>query len=63
DQQNSFGEAMEGYKKKMEEETNADKKCEWDQKIEIWKNALTLDAHLKGKDAAAGNFLHLCMIN
>ncbi|GKC76195.1 disease resistance protein RML1A-like protein isoform X1, partial [Tanacetum coccineum] len=46
------GDAMEDYKKKMEAETNAEKKCEWAQKIEIWKNALTLVADLKGKDAA-----------
>ncbi|GKD61049.1 disease resistance protein RML1A-like protein isoform X1, partial [Tanacetum coccineum] len=51
-QQNNYEDAMEDYKKNMAEETNAEKKCEWAQKIEIWKNALTLVVDLKGKDAA-----------
>ncbi|PWA89339.1 toll/interleukin-1 receptor (TIR) domain-containing protein [Artemisia annua] len=40
-QQNSFEDAMAGHKQKMEAETNAEKKNEWAQKMDIWKNALT----------------------
>ncbi|GJZ98154.1 Toll/interleukin-1 receptor domain-containing protein [Tanacetum coccineum] len=43
-QQNSFGDA------KMEAQTNAEKKNEWAQKMEIWRNALTQVANLKGKE-------------
>ncbi|GKB30678.1 Toll/interleukin-1 receptor domain-containing protein, partial [Tanacetum coccineum] len=49
-QQNSFGDAMADHKQKMEAETNAEKKNEWAQKMEIWKNALTQVANLKGKE-------------
>ncbi|GJT05972.1 disease resistance protein RML1A-like protein isoform X1 [Tanacetum coccineum] len=56
-QQNNYEDAMEDYKKNMAEETNAEKKCEWAQKIEIWKNALTLVVDLKGKMRLASGFL------
>ncbi|GKB55095.1 Toll/interleukin-1 receptor domain-containing protein [Tanacetum coccineum] len=49
-QQNSFGDAMADHKQKMEAETNAEKKNEWAQKMEIWKKALTDVANLKGKE-------------
>ncbi|PWA49926.1 toll/interleukin-1 receptor (TIR) domain-containing protein [Artemisia annua] len=49
-QQNSFGDAMADHKQKMGAETNAEKKNEWAQKIEMWKNALTQVANLKGKE-------------
>ncbi|GKB46608.1 TMV resistance protein N-like protein, partial [Tanacetum coccineum] len=49
-QQNSFGDAMADHKQKMEAETNAEKKNEWAQKMEIWKNSLTDVANLKGKE-------------
>ncbi|GKD77408.1 Toll/interleukin-1 receptor domain-containing protein [Tanacetum coccineum] len=49
-QQNSFGDAMADHKQKMEAETNAEKQNEWAQKMEIWKNALTQVANLKGKE-------------
>ncbi|GJT56114.1 Toll/interleukin-1 receptor domain-containing protein [Tanacetum coccineum] len=49
-QQNSFGDAMADHKQKMEAETNAEKKNEWAQKMEIWKNSLTHVANLKGKE-------------
>ncbi|GJZ63251.1 TMV resistance protein N-like protein isoform X1 [Tanacetum coccineum] len=49
-QQNSFGDAMVDHKQKMEAETNVDKKNEWAQKMEIWKNALAQVANLKGKE-------------
>ncbi|PWA40244.1 toll/interleukin-1 receptor (TIR) domain-containing protein [Artemisia annua] len=49
-QQTSFEDAMAGHKQKMEKETNVEKKNEWAQKIEIWKNALTQVANLKGKE-------------
>ncbi|KAK9058324.1 hypothetical protein SSX86_023165 [Deinandra increscens subsp. villosa] len=50
-QQNSFGEAMANHKLRMEEEKDENKRCEWAQKIELWKKALTQVANLKGKDA------------
>ncbi|PWA80614.1 toll/interleukin-1 receptor (TIR) domain-containing protein [Artemisia annua] len=49
-QQNSFGDAMADHKQKMEAETNAEKRNEWAQKMEIWKNALIQVANLKGKE-------------
>jgi hypothetical protein len=49
-QQNGFGDAMAGHKQKMEAETNPEKKNEWGKKMEIWKNALTQVANLKGKE-------------
>ncbi|KAK1428132.1 hypothetical protein QVD17_16960 [Tagetes erecta] len=50
-QQNSFGEAMAMHKLKMDVETNAEKKSQWAQKIELWKRTLTQVADLKGIDA------------
>ncbi|GKC87805.1 Toll/interleukin-1 receptor domain-containing protein, partial [Tanacetum coccineum] len=41
---------MADHKQKMEAETNAEKQNEWAQKMEIWKNALTHVANLKGKE-------------
>ncbi|PWA38273.1 toll/interleukin-1 receptor (TIR) domain-containing protein [Artemisia annua] len=41
---------MADHKQKMEAETNAEKRNEWAQKMEIWKNALTQVANLKGKE-------------
>uniref|UniRef100_A0A251SSX0 Putative toll/interleukin-1 receptor (TIR) domain-containing protein n=1 Tax=Helianthus annuus TaxID=4232 RepID=A0A251SSX0_HELAN len=50
-QQSSFGEAMAKHRQRMEAETNAEKRCQWGQKMELWKRALTQVADLKGKDA------------
>lgn len=50
-QEGSFGDAMAMYKQRMEKETNAEKKDELAHEIEIWGNALTEVADLKGKDA------------
>ncbi|KAK9058325.1 hypothetical protein SSX86_023166 [Deinandra increscens subsp. villosa] len=50
-QQSSFGIAMEKHTQRMEEETDAEKRSEWGQKIELWKRALTQVADLKGEDA------------
>nr|XP_043611785.1 toll/interleukin-1 receptor-like protein [Erigeron canadensis] len=49
-QLNSFGDAMVEYKRKMEAETNAEKRVWWGQKVDGWKKALTEVADLKGKD-------------
>ncbi|KAL4585110.1 hypothetical protein LXL04_009725 [Taraxacum kok-saghyz] len=49
-QQDSFGAAMAKYKQTMEEETDANKKSQWAQKIDRWTKALTKVADLKGKD-------------
>ncbi|KAM0010781.1 putative TIR domain-containing protein [Helianthus debilis subsp. tardiflorus] len=54
-QQNSFGEAIAKHKKRMDEETDVEKRCEWAQKIESWRMALTEVAGLKGKDAKDKN--------
>ncbi|KAK9058345.1 hypothetical protein SSX86_023186 [Deinandra increscens subsp. villosa] len=53
-QQSSFGEAMEKHKKRMETESDADKRTELAEKMESWKRALTQVADLKGKDAKDG---------
>ncbi|XP_076936424.1 disease resistance protein RPV1-like [Bidens hawaiensis] len=50
-QQSSFGEAMEAHKRRIETEVDAEKRSQWGEKIELWKNALTQVANLKGKDA------------
>ncbi|XP_024965015.1 toll/interleukin-1 receptor-like protein [Cynara cardunculus var. scolymus] len=50
-QQNSFGEAMAKHKERMERETNADKRSQWAQKIDLWNKALTQVADLKGETA------------
>ena len=50
-QQNSFGDAMaEHRRKKMEAETNPEKRVRWGQKMDQWIKALTEVADLKGKD-------------
>ncbi|KAI3683227.1 hypothetical protein L1987_83727 [Smallanthus sonchifolius] len=49
--QGSFAEAMAKNEQRMETETDADKRNQWGQKIELWKRALTQVADLKGKDA------------
>ncbi|XP_071719889.1 TMV resistance protein N-like [Rutidosis leptorrhynchoides] len=49
-QQNSFGEAMAEHKKKMEAETDVEKKRLLAEKIEIWKKALTQVSNLTGFD-------------
>ncbi|GJV20757.1 gypsy type transposase [Tanacetum coccineum] len=50
-QQNSFGDAMEHYKKKMEEETNAEKKCEWALTLHKGTNTVNL---IVGADLTIG---------
>ncbi|KAL8204486.1 hypothetical protein R6Q57_010109, partial [Mikania cordata] len=50
-QQRSFGDAMEKHKRRMEEETNEEKRNELAIKIELWKKSLNQVADLKGKDA------------
>ncbi|KAJ9558877.1 hypothetical protein OSB04_013491 [Centaurea solstitialis] len=45
--QESFGEAMAKHSKRMETETNAEKRSEWAQKIKQWSEALTKVAGLK----------------
>nr|GEV84673.1 Toll/interleukin-1 receptor (TIR) domain-containing protein [Tanacetum cinerariifolium] len=47
-QKESFSVSMEEHKQKMEAETDVQKKSEWAQKIEKWKDALTEVANLKG---------------
>ncbi|KAJ0809845.1 putative TIR domain, P-loop containing nucleoside triphosphate hydrolase [Helianthus annuus] len=54
-QQQSFGEAIAKHKKRMEEETDVEKRRERAQKIESWRMALTEVAGLKGKDAKDKN--------
>ncbi|XP_023746924.1 disease resistance protein RUN1 isoform X2 [Lactuca sativa] len=49
-QQSSFGDAMAKHKKTMEEETNANKRSQWAQKMDQWNKALIEVANLKGKD-------------
>ncbi|KAI3697214.1 hypothetical protein L6452_30071 [Arctium lappa] len=50
-QKSSFGEAMAKHKKRMETEINAEKRSQWDKKIELWKKTLSEVADLKGKNA------------
>ncbi|XP_071718501.1 disease resistance protein RUN1-like [Rutidosis leptorrhynchoides] len=47
-QQNSFGDAMAAHTKKMEAETDVEKKRVLAEKIEIWKEALTNVSNLTG---------------
>ncbi|KAJ0809852.1 putative TIR domain, P-loop containing nucleoside triphosphate hydrolase [Helianthus annuus] len=54
-QQKSFGEAIAKHKKRMEEETDVEKRSEWAQKIESWRMALTEVAGLKGMNAKDKN--------
>ena len=49
-QEGSFEDAMAKHKQTMEEETNANKKNQWAQKIDRWTKALRKVAYLKGKD-------------
>ncbi|XP_071718511.1 TMV resistance protein N-like [Rutidosis leptorrhynchoides] len=49
-QQDSFGGAMAAHRKKMEAETDEDKKRVLAEKIEIWKEALTKVSNLTGLD-------------
>lgn len=51
-QQSSFGEAMANHKKRMEAETNEEKRCQLAQKIDLWIKALTNVADLKGMDVS-----------
>ncbi|KAL8262687.1 hypothetical protein R6Q59_024036 [Mikania micrantha] len=48
-QQDSFGEAMAEYKKKMEREIDVEKRSQFAQKMKSWKMALTQVADLKEK--------------
>ena len=45
-QQSSFGDAMDQHRQRREAETNVDRKSQWAQKIDKWKNALTEVADL-----------------
>nr|GEV84672.1 hypothetical protein [Tanacetum cinerariifolium] len=47
-QQSSFGDAMEKHKQKMEAETNAERKSQLAQRMEIWKEALKEIANIVG---------------
>ncbi|KAL7618197.1 hypothetical protein Lser_V15G02999 [Lactuca serriola] len=49
-QQSSFGDAMAKHKQMMEEETNANKRSQWTEKMERWNKALLEVSNLKGKD-------------
>ncbi|KAJ9535878.1 hypothetical protein OSB04_un000966 [Centaurea solstitialis] len=53
-QQNSFGEAMAKHHKRMETETDPEKRYRWDQKIDRWNKALTEVAGLKGEHITKG---------
>ncbi|KAI3683223.1 hypothetical protein L1987_83723 [Smallanthus sonchifolius] len=50
-QLSSFAEAMAKHKQRMDEETDAEKRSEFAQKMELWKMALKEVADLKGIDA------------
>ncbi|XP_076920232.1 disease resistance protein RUN1-like [Bidens hawaiensis] len=56
-QQSSFGEAVAKHERRMEEETDADKKSQLAQKIELWKRALTQVVDLQGKEAKGNSWL------
>ncbi|CAI9269434.1 unnamed protein product [Lactuca saligna] len=49
-QQSSFRDAMAKHKQKMDEETDANKRSQWAQKMDRWNKALIEVANLKGKD-------------
>ncbi|KAL4585120.1 hypothetical protein LXL04_009735 [Taraxacum kok-saghyz] len=49
-QEGSFEDAMAKHKQTMKEETYANKKSQWAQKIDRWTKALTKVADLKGND-------------
>ncbi|CAI9269442.1 unnamed protein product [Lactuca saligna] len=49
-QQSSYGDAMAKHKQKMDEETDANKRSQWAQKMERWHRILTQVSHLKGKN-------------
>ncbi|KAI3683225.1 hypothetical protein L1987_83725 [Smallanthus sonchifolius] len=49
-QQSSFGEAIAKHKQRMDQETDAEKRNQWGQKMELWKMALKEVADLKGID-------------
>nr|GEY70177.1 zinc finger, CCHC-type [Tanacetum cinerariifolium] len=63
-QKESFSVSMEEHKQKMEAETDVQKKSEWAQKIEKWKDALTEVANLKGHtyeyDAKTISIVRIC---
>lgn len=63
-QQSSFGDAMANHKKKMDAETNAEKKTRWAHKMEKWQKALAEVANLKGEEANGRSLLKLniCLI-
>ncbi|PWA59681.1 toll/interleukin-1 receptor (TIR) domain-containing protein [Artemisia annua] len=49
-QLNSFADAMEKHKQRMEDETSAERKSEWVQNMVKWKKALEQVSKLKGKE-------------
>ncbi|KAL4561986.1 hypothetical protein LXL04_034172 [Taraxacum kok-saghyz] len=50
-QENSFKDAMTKHRKKMEDETDMNKKNQWAHKMDKWEKALVEVSSLKGKDA------------
>ncbi|XP_024984160.1 disease resistance protein RML1B-like [Cynara cardunculus var. scolymus] len=50
-QQSSFGDAMTKHRQRMEAETNAEKKSQLGQKLDLWSAALTRIGNLKGHNA------------
>ncbi|KAM0015703.1 putative TIR domain, P-loop containing nucleoside triphosphate hydrolase [Helianthus debilis subsp. tardiflorus] len=58
-QRNSFGEAMAKHRRRMDAESNAEKRSQLAQKIEKWEKALTEVAAMKGAEANGSGFCRI----